>query len=116
MWRVVSDAIKSDDATTRFLKILAGLTVTLVVILTVLAVAIWAISDPASTGGFVAALRVIIGLLKQRNPASSETVIDRVLELVTICSTASRRPAGPHAPPTRRARRCSRWRSRCGGT
>ena len=28
---------------------------------------------------------------------------------------ASRRPAGPLAPPTRRARRCSRWRSRSGG-
>jgi len=31
-----------------------------------------------------------------------------------IC-TSSRRPAGPLAPPTRRARRCSRWRSRSGG-
>ena len=32
----------------------------------------------------------------------------------TFC-TVSRRPAGPLAPPTRRARRCSRWRSRSGG-
>jgi hypothetical protein len=32
----------------------------------------------------------------------------------TFC-TASRRPAGPLAPPTRRARLRSRWRSRYGG-
>ena len=32
----------------------------------------------------------------------------------TFC-TVSRRPAGPLAPPTRRARRRSRWRSRYGG-
>ena len=32
----------------------------------------------------------------------------------TFC-TVSRRPAGPLAPPTRRARRSSRWRSRYGG-
>jgi hypothetical protein len=32
----------------------------------------------------------------------------------TFC-TVSRRPAGPHAPPTQRARLRSRWRSRYGG-
>jgi hypothetical protein len=34
---------------------------------------------------------------------------------VTIFYAASRRPAGPHAPPPRRARLRSRWRSRYGG-
>jgi cation transport ATPase len=63
MWRAVRDAIKDDASTARFLKILAGLRVTVAVIVIVLAVAIWALSDPASTAAFVAAFRVVIGLL-----------------------------------------------------
>jgi cation transport ATPase len=62
MWRAVRDAIKSDDATARFLKILAGLTMTLVIILAALAAAIWAVSDPVSTGALATAFRVVIGL------------------------------------------------------
>ena len=41
-------------------------------------------------------------------------MIRRLLAVRTFC-TVSRRPAGPHAPPTRRARLRSRWRSRYGG-
>jgi hypothetical protein len=50
-----------------------------------------------------------------RGPRSPPSAIETMIESVQTFCTASRRPAGPLAPPTRRARLRSRWRSRCGG-
>jgi hypothetical protein len=62
MWKAIRDAIKSDEATARFVKILVALTI----MFAVLGVVMWAVSAPSAADAF----KVIIGLLGAGQPFS----------------------------------------------